>query len=148
MGALSPLFCEWWRGRCALPRYLTELPPLPPHRYLTELLPTAPMGLLSRLVSTNDSLMALLPLLEKPPWVRRRAGKTERWGVEGGMRWTTVEPADRMKLGQYEIQVRGSTTGGGGSTGRHAVDDGGAGGPNEAGTVRDTGEGQYTMGEG
>ena len=63
------------------------------------------MCLTSRLVSTNDTLMALLPLLERPPWVRRRAGKTERWGVEGGMRWSTVEAADRLKLGQYEIQV-------------------------------------------
>ena len=63
------------------------------------------MGLLSRLVSTNDTLMALLPLLEKPPWVRRRAGKNERWTVEGGMRWSVVDPADRLKLGQYEIQV-------------------------------------------
>ena len=75
-------------------------------RYLTELIPTAPLGMISRLVSTNDTLMALLPLLERPPWVRRRAGRTERWGVEGGMRWSAVEAEDRLKLGQYEIQVQ------------------------------------------
>lgn len=44
-------------------------------RYLTDYLPTLPMGLLSRLVSTNDSIMALLPLVDKPPWVRTRKGK-------------------------------------------------------------------------
>ncbi|GAX77785.1 hypothetical protein CEUSTIGMA_g5228.t1 [Chlamydomonas eustigma] len=74
-------------------------------RYLTEFFSSAPMGLLSRMVSSNDTLMALLPLLERPPWVRRRGGKTERWCVEGGMRWTAVEAADRLKLGQYDIQV-------------------------------------------
>jgi hypothetical protein len=63
------------------------------------------MGLLSRMMSTNDTLMALLPLLERPPWVRKRAGRMERWCVEGGMRWAAVEAADRLKLGQYDIQV-------------------------------------------
>jgi len=42
------------------------------HRYLTDGLTTLPMGLLSRIVSTNDTLMALVPLLDQPPWVRRR----------------------------------------------------------------------------
>lgn len=32
---------------------------------------TLSLGLTSRLVITNDAVMALLPLLERPPWVRR-----------------------------------------------------------------------------
>jgi len=41
-------------------------------RYLTDGLNTLPMGLLSRVVATNDTLMALVPLLDQPPWTRRR----------------------------------------------------------------------------
>uniref|UniRef100_A0A7R9Z7P6 Uncharacterized protein n=1 Tax=Chlamydomonas euryale TaxID=1486919 RepID=A0A7R9Z7P6_9CHLO len=74
-------------------------------RYLTSAMGSAPMGLLSRLVSTNDTLMALLPLLDRPPWVRRRKGRTERFQVVGGMRWLAVDAADRLKLGVWEIQA-------------------------------------------
>lgn len=42
------------------------------HRYLTDVLPRLPMGALSRMVSSNDTIMGLLPLLERPPWVRTR----------------------------------------------------------------------------
>lgn len=42
------------------------------HRYLTDGVTTLPMGLLSRLMATNDTLMALVPLVDQPPWVRRR----------------------------------------------------------------------------
>eukprot|EP00877_Chromochloris_zofingiensis_P004789 jgi/Chrzof1/14310/Cz08g32160.t1 len=71
-------------------------------RYLTDYLPTLPMGLLSRLVSTNDSIMALLPLVDKPPWVRTRKGKMERFtaGV-----WQAMPAADRLKLCQPDAQV-------------------------------------------
>lgn len=80
-------------------------------RYLSDQLSTAPMGLLSRLVTTNDTLMALIPLLEKPPWIRRRVvgGKgplrTERWEASGSSHWAVVEASDRLKLGQNEIQM-------------------------------------------
>lgn len=80
-------------------------------RYLSDQLSSAPMGLVSRLVSTNDSLMALIPLIDKPPWIRRRviggkgAPKTERWEAAGSSHWTAVEASDRLKLGQHEIQI-------------------------------------------
>jgi hypothetical protein len=57
-------------------------------------------------VSTNDTLMALLPLIDRPPWVRRRKGKLERWETAGGMAWKAVDAADRMKIGSWELQVR------------------------------------------
>ncbi|GFR49693.1 hypothetical protein Agub_g11843 [Astrephomene gubernaculifera] len=41
-------------------------------RYLTDSLPRLPLGALTRLVSTNDTLMGLLPLLDRPPWQRHR----------------------------------------------------------------------------
>lgn len=48
-------------------------------RYLTDYVGSLPLGLLTRLVSSNDTLMALLPLLEQPPWERRRKGKVCEW---------------------------------------------------------------------
>ncbi|GIL46757.1 hypothetical protein Vafri_3666 [Volvox africanus] len=77
-------------------------------RYLTDGLPRMPMGALGRLVSTNDTLMGLLPLLDRPPWVRTRlpsgGGRPvlEKWGGNG---WVAVPPADRLKITQTDGQV-------------------------------------------
>jgi hypothetical protein len=64
------------------------------------------MGLLSRLVSTNDTLMALVPLLDAPPWVRRRgsgkSARTEKWIHNA---WETVAPSDRLRLTQADGQA-------------------------------------------
>lgn len=61
------------------------------------------MGLLSRMLSTNDTIMALVPLLDSPPWVRRTPkGKLEKFV---GNTWTAVDPADRLKLTQTDAQV-------------------------------------------
>lgn len=40
-------------------------------RYLTDNVATLPLGISTRLLTTNDTVMALLPLVEKPPWSRR-----------------------------------------------------------------------------
>lgn len=54
-------------------------------------------------VSTNDTAMALLPLLERPPWVRRGKGNAlERFS---GGAWQPVEAAERHRLGQQDGQV-------------------------------------------
>lgn len=79
-------------------------------RYLTDVLPRLPMGALSRMVSSNDTIMGLLPLLERPPWVRTRmpppgsGGRPvlEKWQ---GNRWAAVAPADRFKITQTDGQV-------------------------------------------
>lgn len=65
----------------------------------------APAGhrLLPLQASTNDTAMALLPLLDRPPWVRRgRGGATEKF--VGGS-WQAVEPRDRHRLTQLDGQV-------------------------------------------
>lgn len=75
------------------------------HRYITDALTTGPMGLLSRVVSTNDTLMGLLPLIDRPPWVRQRRGKgggTEKWIGNG---WNLIPPGDRFKLTPADVQV-------------------------------------------
>ncbi len=43
-------------------------------RYLSDHAPSLPLGLTARLLTTNDAVMALLPLVEAPPWVRSRKG--------------------------------------------------------------------------
>lgn len=46
--------------------------------------------------------MALLPLLDDPPWQRRRKRQLERYIHS---RWVPVEPQDRLKLALPEAQV-------------------------------------------
>jgi len=70
---------------------------------LSDYLNVLPLALLTRMVRTNDTLMALVPLLEDPPWVRRRNKKTEKFI---GNVWTAVEPRDRLRLTQHDAQVR------------------------------------------
>ncbi|CAG9466309.1 unnamed protein product [Pedinophyceae sp. YPF-701] len=93
-------------------------------RYLTDRPPDLPVGIVARMLSTNDVLMALLPLLDSPPWERRAtrppppapqpanagaAGKparprtvTERYN---GNAWVEVEPRDRLRVSQCDAQV-------------------------------------------
>lgn len=71
-------------------------------RYLSDYLNVLPLGLLTRMVRTNDTLMALVPLLEDPPWVRRRNKQTEK---RIGNVWTAVAPRDRLRLTQQDAQV-------------------------------------------
>jgi hypothetical protein len=67
---------------------------------LTAFMPPVP---LPRQVSTNDIAMAVLPLLERPPWQRRgRGGALERFAGGG---WQPVAAADRHRLAQQEGQV-------------------------------------------
>ena len=72
-------------------------------RYLSDYLNSLPLGVLTRLVRTNDTLMALVPLLEEPPWVRKRNRKTEKFI---GNVWTAVEPKERLRLTQHDAQAR------------------------------------------
>lgn len=54
-------------------------------------------------VSTNDAALTLLPLLERPPWVRRgRGGAVEKF-IGGG--WQAVPPEERHRLTQQDGQV-------------------------------------------
>lgn len=47
-------------------------------RYLTDHVGALPLCALGRLLGSNDSVMALLPLLESPPWVRKRNGQVRQ----------------------------------------------------------------------
>ena len=54
-------------------------------RFMTDAVSSLPMSVLARLVSTHDTIMALLPLVEKPPWVRTRKGKVRGQTATGGL---------------------------------------------------------------
>ncbi len=75
-------------------------------RYLSDNVTKLSMGLMGRMLTTNDFPMALVALLDKPPWSRRRAAggkaRLEKW-VDNG--WQPVAPADRLKLTQSDAQV-------------------------------------------
>lgn len=43
-------------------------------RYLGDHVTSLPLGLMSRLLGAHDAVMALLPLVEAPPWVRSSKG--------------------------------------------------------------------------
>ncbi|GAB4819300.1 hypothetical protein N2152v2_006346 [Parachlorella kessleri] len=70
--------------------------------YLTDHMDKVSLGLMTRLVSTNDAAMALLPLLDRPPWVRRGKSGIEKF-ING--KWQAVDPRDRMRLTQQDGQV-------------------------------------------
>ena len=45
-------------------------------RYLTDHMESLPLGIMSRIVTVNDSVLALVPLLEKQPWKRRHVRRS------------------------------------------------------------------------
>ncbi|GMH44294.1 hypothetical protein BSKO_12228 [Bryopsis sp. KO-2023] len=71
-------------------------------RYLCENITTLPMCVISRLLCSHDTVMALLALIENPPWVRIRKSKTEKFINNV---WAPVEAFDRFKITQLDGQV-------------------------------------------
>ncbi|PSC69454.1 Zinc finger MYND domain-containing 10 isoform B [Micractinium conductrix] len=94
---------EELRERCGEVRFGAALCGLTILRYLTDHAPKLSLSVLTRIVTTNDTAMALLPLLEHKPWQRRgRGGAPE---VFQGGAWQAVEPADRHRVTQHDGQV-------------------------------------------
>eukprot|EP00879_Flechtneria_rotunda_P023002 GHRR01024313.1.p1 GENE.GHRR01024313.1~~GHRR01024313.1.p1 ORF type:complete len:665 (+),score=279.07 GHRR01024313.1:673-2667(+) len=72
-------------------------------RYLTDHITRLPLGVTNRLLGAHDAVMALLPLVEAPPWVRqRKRGKVEKFISS---RWQEVLPADHLMITQLDGQV-------------------------------------------
>ncbi|KAI3437714.1 hypothetical protein D9Q98_000162 [Chlorella vulgaris] len=94
---------EEFRERAAEVRFGAALCALAILRYITDHAPQLSLSVLTRIVSSNDTAMALLPLLDQPPWVRRsKAGAIEKF--VGGS-WRAVEPRERHRLTQHDGQV-------------------------------------------
>lgn len=71
-------------------------------RYLSDAAAKLPVSILTRLLQTHDTIMALLPLAESPPWKRERAGGIEQ--LESS-HWTAVPASDRFRLSNTDAQV-------------------------------------------
>jgi zinc finger MYND domain-containing protein 10 len=62
-----------------------------------------PVGVLTRLLDTHDCIVALVPLIEYPPWTfRNAAGK---WFKYEEQKWVATEPEDLLKLTKTEGQM-------------------------------------------
>ena len=89
-------------------RFNTALCALSVLRYITDYAPGAHPGAVTRMVSTNDVVMALIPLVDSPPWVRRRrvAGQKKRVlekFVEG--KWQAIQGDERVRVCKHDAQV-------------------------------------------
>jgi len=73
-------------------------------RYLTDYMNDLPVGVMTRLVTTNDTLMTLVPLLDSPPWVRRNK-KKKCWEKYVDGSWSAVKSDERLRLTQLDAQV-------------------------------------------
>ncbi len=69
-----------------------------------------PLGVCTRLVHTHDVPLALVPLLETPPWTRKRSSSKgaaaavwEKLGPD--FEWRAVPPKDLLLLTKHEAQV-------------------------------------------
>jgi predicted Zn-ribbon and HTH transcriptional regulator len=71
-------------------------------RFLTEHLSTLPVAVAARLLDTHDILLTLVPLVETPPWTRRRDGQCEKFVDQ---KWIVVAPADTRRLTKLEAQI-------------------------------------------
>ncbi|CAM6014181.1 unnamed protein product [Sphagnum balticum] len=75
-------------------------------RYLTDYMSDLPLSVMARMLDSHDVIMALVPLVEDPPWQRKcmRSNKIvmEKY-VEG--KWTQVQPQDRFKLNKPDAQL-------------------------------------------
>jgi len=72
-------------------------------RLLTGHLPKLPLSAMTRVLDTHDLIMAILPLIENPPWVRRNADK--EWEKYIGHKWKVVAPSELMTVTTTEGQA-------------------------------------------
>jgi hypothetical protein len=72
-------------------------------RYLTEHVSKLPLAVMTRLLDTHDVMVAVVPLIENPPWTRRTdEGAWEKYKENA---WREVEASALLKLTKHEAQV-------------------------------------------
>jgi hypothetical protein len=72
-------------------------------RYLSDAAGRLPVGILTRLLQTHDTVSAMLPLVESPPWRRERNDATEQLEAS---QWVAVPASERFRLSNPDAQVR------------------------------------------
>lgn len=71
-------------------------------RFLSDHVDVLALGVTTRLLQTHDVLLSLVPLIESPPWTRRRNGKYEKFFNQ---QWQVVAPQNLLMLTTLEGQV-------------------------------------------
>lgn len=76
-------------------------------RYLTEHFEALPLSAQSRILEVHDFLVLVVPLVEEPPWTRRRSDNGGWQKLSDGQngKWDDVEPGELLKLTKTEAQV-------------------------------------------
>lgn len=72
-------------------------------RYICENIDALPLCVISRVFDTHDILLQLVPLIENPPWTRRR--KDGKWEKLVDQKWEIVEPSELLKITKLEGQM-------------------------------------------
>eukprot|EP00607_Mallomonas_marina_P000365 CAMPEP_0182434784 /NCGR_PEP_ID=MMETSP1167-20130531/71811_1 /TAXON_ID=2988 /ORGANISM="Mallomonas Sp, Strain CCMP3275" /LENGTH=453 /DNA_ID=CAMNT_0024625039 /DNA_START=49 /DNA_END=1410 /DNA_ORIENTATION=- len=71
-------------------------------RFLCEHCEVLPLNVISRITDTHDMLMCFIPLIENPPWTRRRQNGS--WEKLVDSKWLTIPPIDLLKITKLEGQ--------------------------------------------
>jgi len=71
-------------------------------RFMTDNVKVMPLGVLSRMLTDQDILQTLVPLLDNPPWKRTFKGKLQTFS-DG--RWSDQESNDSHRLTKMDAQV-------------------------------------------
>jgi hypothetical protein len=76
-------------------------------RHLCEHIESLPIGAQTRILDTHDYLQMMIPLIDEPPWTRRRriSGDVIVWEkIQDNHEWKQVAPSDLLQITQCEAQ--------------------------------------------
>lgn len=74
-------------------------------RFMSEHITRMPLSVMTRMFDTHDVIVALVPLLENPPWTRKLPGDDGAWQKLVDLKWQNVDPVDLLKITKMEGQV-------------------------------------------
>ena len=79
-------------------------------RYLSEFIDSLSLSAQARIIDTHDFLLLMIPLIEEPPWTRRRTLAVEgkqnehRWEKLVNNKWETIPLSDLLQITKCEAQ--------------------------------------------
>lgn len=74
-------------------------------RFLCEYIDEFPLSVQTRILDTHDFLMMMIPLIDEPPWTRRRVVNNNRlWEKLIDNQWIQVSPSDLLQCTKCEAQ--------------------------------------------
>lgn len=79
-------------------------------RYLCEYIEALPLSAQTRILDTHDYLVMMVPLIDEPPWTRRRTETDKKennnmiWEKYINNSWETVQPGDLLQITKCEAQ--------------------------------------------